>query len=87
MEHLEGKDRESVVAISTFLCGSPRLCRIRTDGLSPVSKYSMYRSHTGVYGLSKPSSMPSIDAWLKPTASMAGLGEKLWWVPWTTQLG
>jgi hypothetical protein len=22
-----------------FLCGSPRLCRLRTEGLVPVSKY------------------------------------------------
>jgi hypothetical protein len=31
----------------------------------------MYRSHAGVYGPSKPSSLSSIDAWLKPTASLA----------------
>jgi hypothetical protein len=26
---------------------SPRLCRLRTDGLTPVSKYWTYQSHTG----------------------------------------
>jgi hypothetical protein len=39
VEHTEGNDGESVVAISRFLCGSPRLCRLRTEGLVPVSKY------------------------------------------------
>jgi hypothetical protein len=29
---------------------SPCLCRLRTDGLAPVSKYWTYRSHTGVMG-------------------------------------
>jgi hypothetical protein len=37
------------------------------------------------YGSSKPSSLPSIDAWLKYTASMAVLGEKFKRVPWATQ--
>jgi hypothetical protein len=39
VEHLEGKDEESVVGILRFLCGSPCLCRLRTDGLVSVSKY------------------------------------------------
>jgi hypothetical protein len=39
VEHLEGKGEESDVAILGFLCGSPRLCRLRTDGLVLVSKY------------------------------------------------
>jgi hypothetical protein len=39
VEHSEGKGGESVVAISRFLCGSPRLCRLRTEGLIPVSKF------------------------------------------------
>jgi hypothetical protein len=39
VEHSKGKGRESVVAILRFLCGSPRLCRLRTEGLVPVSKY------------------------------------------------
>jgi hypothetical protein len=39
VEHSDGKDEESVVAILRFLYGSPRLCRLRTEGLVPVSKY------------------------------------------------
>jgi hypothetical protein len=30
VEHLEGKDEDSAVAILRFLCGSPRLCQLRT---------------------------------------------------------
>jgi hypothetical protein len=39
VQHLEGKGGKSVVAILRFLCGSPCLCRLRTEGLSPASKY------------------------------------------------
>jgi hypothetical protein len=39
VEHSKGKGGKSVVAIPRFLCGSPRLCRLRTEGLVPVSKY------------------------------------------------
>jgi hypothetical protein len=39
VEHSEGKGGESDMAIPRFLCGSPRLCRLRTEGLVPVSKY------------------------------------------------
>jgi hypothetical protein len=39
------------------------------------------------YGPSKPSSLLSIDVWLKRTALMTVLGEKLRQVPWTTQPG
>jgi hypothetical protein len=39
------------------------------------------------YGSGKPSSLPLTCAWLKRTASMAVLGEKLRRVPWTTQPG
>jgi hypothetical protein len=37
--HSERKGGESDVTIPRFLCGSPRLCRLRTKGLVPVSKY------------------------------------------------
>jgi hypothetical protein len=30
VEDLEGKDGDSAVAIPRFLCGSPRLCQLRT---------------------------------------------------------
>jgi hypothetical protein len=39
VEHSEGKDGESVVAIPRFLYGSPHLSWLRTEGLVPVSKY------------------------------------------------
>jgi hypothetical protein len=35
VEHSEGKDEESVVAILRFLCDSPHLCRLSTEGLVP----------------------------------------------------
>jgi hypothetical protein len=87
VEHSEGKGKESAVVIPRFLRVSPHLCRLRTEGLLPVSKYWMYQAHASVYGPSKPSSLLSSDAWLKPTASLVGLGEKLRQVPRTTQPG
>jgi hypothetical protein len=39
VEHSEGEGGESAMAIPRFLCGSPYQCRLRTDGLVPVSKY------------------------------------------------
>jgi hypothetical protein len=39
VEHSKGKSEESAVAILRFLCGNPRLCQLRTEGLIPVSKY------------------------------------------------
>jgi hypothetical protein len=39
VEHSKETGRESVVAIPRFLCGSPHLCRLRTEGFVPVSKY------------------------------------------------
>jgi hypothetical protein len=39
VEHSKGKGGESVITILRFLCGSSRLCRLRTDGLVLVSKY------------------------------------------------
>jgi hypothetical protein len=56
---------------------SPRLCRLSTDGLAPASKYWTYRSHASVYGPSKPSSWSPTGAWLTPTTSLVGSGEKL----------
>jgi hypothetical protein len=38
-EHSEGKGGESAVVITRILCGSPCLCRLRTEGLVPVRKY------------------------------------------------
>jgi hypothetical protein len=39
VEYSEGKGGESAVAILKFLCGSPRLCRLRTEELVPLRKY------------------------------------------------
>jgi hypothetical protein len=50
VKHSERKGGESVVAITRFLCGSSRLCRLRTEGLVPVSKYQTYQSHSGDMG-------------------------------------
>jgi hypothetical protein len=36
----------------------------------------MYRSHASVYGPSKPNSLLSIAAWLKPTASLVRVGRE-----------
>jgi hypothetical protein len=45
----------------------------------------MYRSHAGVYGPSKRSSWSPTGAWLTPTGSLVGLGEKLGTDPWVGQ--
>jgi hypothetical protein len=37
------------------------------------------------YGPSKPSSLSLIEAWLKPTSSLVGLGEKLGMDPWISR--
>jgi hypothetical protein len=69
--------------VSRHLQGcNPRLCRLRINGLAPANKYWMYRSHAGVYGPNNPCSLLSTGAWLKRTASVVVLGEKLRWVPW-----
>jgi hypothetical protein len=73
VEHSEGKDGESVVAILMFLCGSSRLCRLRTEGLIPVSKYLMYRSHAGDMG------PVSLVAYYQ---QMLGLRLPLQWLGW-----
>jgi hypothetical protein len=57
IEALGGKGRPSVGKVgdwyvkSRYLQGcSPCLCRLRIDGLAPVSKYWTYRSHAGDMG-------------------------------------
>jgi hypothetical protein len=46
-----GKGRESGMESRHLQGCSSRLCRLRTNGLAPVSKYWMYWSHAGVLGL------------------------------------
>jgi hypothetical protein len=45
-----GKDGESDVKSWHLQGCSPRLCRLRTDGFVPTSKYWKYWSHAGVIG-------------------------------------
>jgi hypothetical protein len=45
-----GKVRECYVESWHLQGCSPRLCRLRTNGLAPVSKYWTYRSHAGDMG-------------------------------------
>jgi hypothetical protein len=63
-EHSEWKDGDSDVSILRFLCGSPRLYRLRTEGLVPMSKYRMYRSHAGDMALV--SWCSCVTTWPKP---------------------
>jgi hypothetical protein len=74
---LVGKVREWYVASWHLQGCSPRLCRFRIDGLSPMSKYWTYRSPASIYGPRKLSSWSSTGGWLTPTASLASSGEKL----------
>jgi hypothetical protein len=55
----------------------PLLESVNDRWVGPASKYWMYWSHAGVYGPSKLSSWSPTGAWLTPTASLVGLGEKL----------
>jgi hypothetical protein len=43
---------------------SPHLCRLRTYGLAPTSKYWMCQSHAGVYEPNKHSNWLPTDVWL-----------------------
>jgi hypothetical protein len=77
VEYSEGKGGESVMAILRFLCGSSRLCRLKTEGLVPVSKYWTYQSHAGVMGPVNRCSLFVNRCLTFITASMTVLGEKL----------
>jgi hypothetical protein len=73
---LVGKVREWYVESWHLQGRSPRLCRLRTDGLDPRASIE-HIDHILVYGPSKPCTLSSTEAWLKHTASLADLGEKL----------
>jgi hypothetical protein len=83
---LGGKVRKWYVASQHLQGCSPRLSRLRTDGLAPARKYWTYWSHAGVYGPRKPSSCSPIGAWLTPTTSLVGSGERLGTNPCVGQL-
>jgi hypothetical protein len=72
-----GKVREWYVESRHLQGCSPRLCQLRT----PVSKYWTYRSHTGIYGPSKPSSWLPSDAWLCPHYFIGWLGRETGYGP------
>jgi hypothetical protein len=61
-----------------FLCGSPRLCRLRTEWLVPRSKYWTYRSHVGDMGpVSLVAGRPQV----------LGLSLPLQWLSWERNWG
>jgi hypothetical protein len=64
---------------------NPRLYQLRTDGLAPTSNYWTYWSHAGDMGPISLVACSSTDVWVKYTASIIVLGEKLRQVPWATQ--
>jgi hypothetical protein len=84
VKHSEGKGGESVVYILRFLCGSPRLCRLRTEGLVPVGKYWTYRSHAD--DMSPVSWCSYVITWPKPLSPTPRLswGRGMRWPKTTT---
>jgi hypothetical protein len=60
---------------------STRLCRLRTDGLTPMSKYWAYRSHAGVYGPSKSSNLSSTESGFTPHCFNVWLGREIGYEP------
>jgi hypothetical protein len=72
------KVMESDVEHRHFQGCIPRLCQLRTDGLSLVSKYLTYRLHTGDMGpVSLVVGCQQKIGFAPPTASMIGIREKL----------
>jgi hypothetical protein len=59
----------------------PHLCRLRTDGLVPVSKYWMQWSHAKDICPINRYSLTSMDAWLFPNCFNDGLGRETGWGP------
>jgi hypothetical protein len=87
-EPLGGKWRPSVGKVGMWFVESRHLqdcslclCQLKTDGLTSTSKYWTYRSHAGVYGPSKPSSLSSTDAWLCPHYFNGWLGREIGYEP------
>jgi hypothetical protein len=71
METASGENR-GVVCGKPHLQGcSLRLCRLRTDGLTPVSKYWTYRSYAGV--IDPVNWCSCVTTWLKPLSPTPGL--------------
>jgi hypothetical protein len=79
-----GKGRPSVGKVGEWFVKSwhlqgcsPHLCRLRTDGLAPASKYWTYRSHAGDMGPISLLAGCQQKLVFSPTASLTVLGEKL----------
>jgi hypothetical protein len=66
--YVEGRHLQSYI---------PRLCRLRTDGLIPASKYWTYWSHVGDMGPVSLVDSCQQKLIFSPTASLAIVGEKL----------
>jgi hypothetical protein len=91
VEHSEGKSGGSVMAILRFLCGSPRLCRLRTGHFGPNGiPWFVLAAYRVLMGLSKPSS-PITTLSNRPSLLRGGLLEGEWdsreWRPGWALLG
>jgi hypothetical protein len=85
VEPSEGKGGESAMAIPRFSMFLPPLVSVKDRGVGTREQVLNIPIACRCYGPDKPSSLSPTGAWLKRTASMAVLGEKLRRVPWTTQ--
>jgi hypothetical protein len=45
---LDGKVESGMISDSELRCGSPRLCRLRTDHLAPVDKFEICTDTCGI---------------------------------------
>jgi hypothetical protein len=79
--------RECDVASRHLQGCSLHLCQLWTNGLDSMSKYWTYWLHARDMGLISWCTLSSTNVWLKPTASIVVLEEKLRRVPWATQPG
>jgi hypothetical protein len=82
---LVGKVREWYVESWHLQGCSPHLCQLMTDGLALHEQVLNIQITCRWYRPSKPSSLTSTEGGFTPTASMAGLGEKLGTDPWIGQ--
>jgi hypothetical protein len=53
---IDEKGESGLMSDSELRAGSPRLCRLRTDHLAPMSKFDYVLVHAGFMGSRKPSS-------------------------------
>jgi hypothetical protein len=74
----KGRTRRVLWLFRGFLCNSPRLCRLRTEGLVPGSKYWTYRSHV--------SDMDPVSP-VADRPQVLGLSLLLQWLSWERNWG